>query len=224
VISCSCGSQRISKCQQQLPELNKLRQSRNTSLDAPTASALDDSLTANHEVAIRTTSQQSSRAACDGQTLGRNSNPFTTSTNAQKSMPSRAGPVGGGSGGMLALNTHQQSDMSRRAEAGPSEEPNQELADYEFHTRLGSSLNHRQRLTLVTSYDDSDRDQPARRPKPLLLRSKSDYAVRHDEPDEEEDFPEFGARHGFEDHYQSEDIISNLIHVSRNMRTATWLA
>lgn len=30
----------------------------------------------------------------------------------------------------------------------------------------------------------------------------------------EDDIPEWGARHGFEDHYQSEDIISQLANVS----------
>ncbi|KAL2263423.1 hypothetical protein VTK26DRAFT_6884 [Humicola hyalothermophila] len=55
---------------------------------------------------------------------------------------------------------------------------------------------------------------PAARPtKPPLIRSKSEHGLRHNEPDnaEEEEYRyEWGARHGFEDHYQSEDIISQL--------------
>ncbi|GKU00067.1 transcription factor [Fusarium langsethiae] len=60
--------------------------------------------------------------------------------------------------------------------------------------------------------DDIEHHQQARPAKPLLLRSKSDYAPRPmDEPEPiEEDIPDWGARHGFEDHYQSEDIISQL--------------
>ncbi|KAK3934425.1 WD repeat-containing protein mip1 [Diplogelasinospora grovesii] len=48
--------------------------------------------------------------------------------------------------------------------------------------------------------------------KPLLLRSRTDFAALHEEvvdQDEDESY-EWGARHGFEDHYQSEDIITQL--------------
>lgn len=64
--------------------------------------------------------------------------------------------------------------------------------------------------------DDIEHHQQTRPAKPLLLRSKSDYAPRPmDEPEPiEDDIPEWGARHGFEDHYQSEDIISQLANVS----------
>ena len=64
---------------------------------------------------------------------------------------------------------------------------------------------------------DDIESQRSRRPnKPPLLRSKSEFAHRaRDEADQvEEDIPEWGARHGFEDHYQSEDIISQLANVS----------
>ncbi|KAJ4298733.1 Target of rapamycin complex 1 subunit kog1 [Collariella sp. IMI 366227] len=48
--------------------------------------------------------------------------------------------------------------------------------------------------------------------KPPLLRSKSEHGPRPepppDEPDEE--YYDLGARHGFEDHYQSEDILAHL--------------
>ncbi|KAK5626870.1 hypothetical protein RRF57_002585 [Xylaria bambusicola] len=65
------------------------------------------------------------------------------------------------------------------------------------------------KLSIITSQDDgSDRSQ---RPKPPLLRSKSDYAVRRDDQEPVGgQVHEWGARHGFEDHYQSEDIISQL--------------
>ncbi|KAK7419537.1 Target of rapamycin complex 1 subunit kog1 [Neonectria punicea] len=60
--------------------------------------------------------------------------------------------------------------------------------------------------------DDMEPKRATRLMKPLLLRSKSEYAHRNLEDAEpiEDDIPEWGARHGFEDHYQSEDIISQL--------------
>ncbi|KAI0602730.1 raptor N-terminal caspase like domain-containing protein [Biscogniauxia sp. FL1348] len=68
-----------------------------------------------------------------------------------------------------------------------------------------------QRLSIVTSYDDADHDRSRRASRPQLLRSKSEHIMRHEEPEQAEDeIYEWGARHGFEDHYQSEDIISQL--------------
>ena len=55
------------------------------------------------------------------------------------------------------------------------------------------------------------------RPKPHLMRSKSEHVVRTEDQDLDQDNEEmynWGARHGFEDHYQSEDIISQLASVS----------
>ena len=71
------------------------------------------------------------------------------------------------------------------------------------------------------SEDEEEDTRPTLRvPKPPLLRSQSEYASPHRQPEEEReqsdsggDF-EWGARHGFEDHYQSEDIISQLANVS----------
>jgi hypothetical protein len=70
--------------------------------------------------------------------------------------------------------------------------------------------------TSTTDDEDDNRALSLRPPKPPLLRSQSEYASPHrEEPDhsDNEDF-EWGARHGFEDHYQSEDIISQLANVS----------
>lgn len=68
----------------------------------------------------------------------------------------------------------------------------------------------------ASSRDDSDHDRPKRViSKPPLLRSKSEHIVRRDDADQtDEEIYEWGARHGFEDHYQSEDIISQLANVS----------
>ncbi|KAI1090033.1 raptor N-terminal caspase like domain-containing protein [Rostrohypoxylon terebratum] len=68
-------------------------------------------------------------------------------------------------------------------------------------------------ISLEIPQDDSDHDRPNRRlmNKPLLIRSKSEYTGRREGADQvDEEFCEWGARHGFEDHYQSEDIISQL--------------
>lgn len=68
------------------------------------------------------------------------------------------------------------------------------------------------------SQDDSGSDtQPRRaRPKNLLLRAKSDFGPRGDtstEESPERDNQDWGARHGFEDHYQSEEYVSQLANV-----------
>jgi len=68
----------------------------------------------------------------------------------------------------------------------------------------------------AVSDDDDDESGHRKAVKPPLLRSKSDHGLRHEEHDEEinEEFYEWGARHGFEDHYQSEETISQLANVS----------
>lgn len=65
--------------------------------------------------------------------------------------------------------------------------------------------------------DDIGPHRPRRPTKPLLQRSKSEFGPRPVEEPEpvEEQIPEWGAKHGFEDHYQSEHIISQLANVSR---------
>lgn len=56
-----------------------------------------------------------------------------------------------------------------------------------------------------------------RRPKPLLTRAKSDYGPRV-EPEEvveqDDEALDWGARHGFEDHYTSQEYVSQLANVS----------
>lgn len=65
--------------------------------------------------------------------------------------------------------------------------------------------------------DDSAHDiRPQRPVKPLLHRSKSEFGPRpvDDQAHTQEEVPDWGARHGFEDHYQSEHMISELADVS----------
>lgn len=67
----------------------------------------------------------------------------------------------------------------------------------------------------LESKDDIESHRATRPVKPLLLRSKSEFTSRlmDDSDSVDDDIPEWGARHGFEDHYQSEDIISQLANV-----------
>jgi len=69
-----------------------------------------------------------------------------------------------------------------------------------------------------TSPDESESDRRRRRPKPLLQRSKSDYGPRGEDQDSQADdeIQDWGARHGFEDHYASEEYVSQLANVSRS--------
>ncbi|KAF8849776.1 TORC1 growth control complex subunit Kog1 [Acephala macrosclerotiorum] len=60
-----------------------------------------------------------------------------------------------------------------------------------------------------SSQDDSETDKVRHRPKPLLQRAKSDFGPRED-PDTEEEIQDWGARHGFEGHYASEEYVSQL--------------
>jgi regulator-associated protein of mTOR len=64
--------------------------------------------------------------------------------------------------------------------------------------------------------DDSEAEQAPRRQKPLLLRSRSDFGPRGDEAEHrhDEEGQDWGARHGFEDHYASEEYVSQLANVS----------
>lgn len=85
---------------------------------------------------------------------------------------------------------------------------------------------NKHQLTIRTSsFDDSDRDQPARRPKPPLMRSKSEHMMRNfdDSDQDDEELHDWSARHGFEDHYQSEDIISQLANVSHPKQFSSLL-
>lgn len=63
--------------------------------------------------------------------------------------------------------------------------------------------------------EDPGPNGAARRPRSLLQRAKSDYGPRHGAEDsEDDDMQVWGARHGFEDHYASEEYVSQLANVS----------
>ena len=66
-----------------------------------------------------------------------------------------------------------------------------------------------------SSQDESEIDRTKKRPKSLLQRSKSDFGPRGEDRDsQEEEIQDWGARHGFEDHYASEEYVSQLANVS----------
>lgn len=67
-----------------------------------------------------------------------------------------------------------------------------------------------------SSQDESEMDRRKRRMKPLLKRSKSDFGPRGDDRSSsaEEETQDWGSRHGFDDHYASEEYVSQLANVS----------
>jgi regulatory associated protein of mTOR len=138
-----------------------------------------------------------------------NSYPIVTGA----TMPSRLG-----TNGVSAERSSPRSTQSRgERETKPTNgRPNGAVDSSDSDRRAADRSSNQKKLTIVTSHDDGDHSR-TQRPKPPLLRSKSDYLVRREaqeqEPIEDESY-DWGARHGFEDHYQSEDIISQLANVS----------
>jgi regulator-associated protein of mTOR len=86
------------------------------------------------------------------------------------------------------------------------------------HRRRSSVQTRPTSARVDSSQDESEPDRRPRRPKPLLQRAKSDFgprAERGEDPESqtEEEIQDWGARHGFEDHYES-DYVSQLANVS----------
>ncbi|KEY68687.1 hypothetical protein S7711_00561 [Stachybotrys chartarum IBT 7711] len=78
--------------------------------------------------------------------------------------------------------------------------------------RPSSAPGRKNGLASTEARDDIGPDKPRRPVKPSLQRSRSEYAPRPTqiETNIETEIPQWGARHGFEDHYQSEHIITQL--------------
>lgn len=94
------------------------------------------------------------------------------------------------------------------------------LSDVEIHThhRRNQSSSALTRPNGSREGSETSQDASRRRPKPLLKRSKSDYGPRGGEELEDNndtDTSDWGARHGFEGHYASEEYVSQLANVSR---------
>ena len=63
--------------------------------------------------------------------------------------------------------------------------------------------------------DEGGTQRNGRRPNLLLQRAKSDIGIRVEDTDSQSDeTQDWGARHGFEDHYASEEYVSQLANVS----------
>ncbi|KAI1105964.1 raptor N-terminal caspase like domain-containing protein [Jackrogersella minutella] len=89
----------------------------------------------------------------------------------------------------------------------------EERETVDLNPRPLTAPGNRHHISLSITHDESAHDRPSRRvaPKPPLLRSKSEHIVRREDAEQaDEEVYGWGARHGFEDHYQSEDIISQL--------------
>ncbi len=86
------------------------------------------------------------------------------------------------------------------------------------HDRPSNMINGRpvssNSQTRRSQQEDSETEPEIRRPN-TLLRSKSDFGPRGDSPDtqQENEGQDWGARHGFEDHYASEEYVSQLANV-----------
>lgn len=94
------------------------------------------------------------------------------------------------------------------------------LSDIEIqtHHRRNQSSSALARPNGARENSEPGQDVGRRRPKPLLKRSKSDYGPRAGEEledNQDNDAPDWGARHGFEGHYASEEYVSQLANVSR---------
>jgi regulatory associated protein of mTOR len=108
-------------------------------------------------------------------------------------------------------NTNGAYNPSSANDEGQAEEPRPTSAPG-GRTSSISTFNARD-----STNEDSDRELTRRRPPPLLQRSKSDFGPRGDDSDTQRhnsDTQDWGARHGFEDHYASEEYVSQLANVS----------
>ncbi len=141
-------------------------------------------------VSVRTPASSGSfrsDAATGGQTSSRDSAPLSPIAN-------------GSSNGAATAKDAKQSDQNRPTSAPGSKVTNSD------NSNLRDSTN-----------EDSDRELARRRPQAFLHRSRSDFGPRGDDSDSQRhdgDNKDWGARHGFEDHYASEEYVSQLANVS----------
>ncbi|KAK2591908.1 Target of rapamycin complex 1 subunit kog1 [Conoideocrella luteorostrata] len=108
--------------------------------------------------------------------------------------------------------TNGETSTSRFRGQGDSSPDRDDLSNNTADSVRPSSAPGRNNDAVSTeTRDDFEHDRRKRPVKPQLQRSKSDYTARAvEDSDTEEEIREWGARHGFEDHYQSEHIISQL--------------
>ncbi|KAG5992780.1 hypothetical protein E4U43_003681, partial [Claviceps pusilla] len=112
----------------------------------------------------------------------------------------------------LAPTTNGQMSTSRFRGQGASSLDRDNLSNESADdVQPSDAPDGRNGITAAEGRDDLEHDRAQRPVKPHLHRSKSDYAPQLLEDSDTERRPRgWGARHGFEDHYQSEHIISQL--------------
>ncbi|KAJ6443988.1 Regulatory associated protein of TOR [Purpureocillium lavendulum] len=116
-------------------------------------------------------------------------------------------------GSLPSAATATNGETSRFRAQGDSSPDNEASSDHDDR-RPSSAPGRKNGVALhAETRDDFGHDRPKRPNKPQLLRSKSDYRPprQTDDSDADDEVPAWGARHGFEDHYQSEHIISQLV-------------
>jgi len=143
-----------------------------------------------HTMSVRTPASNGSfrsDVATGGQTSSRDSTPLT--------------PIANGSTNAAA----SAKDTTPADQNRPTSAPGGKVSSFD-------NLNPRD-----STNEDSDRELVRRRPHTFLHRSRSDYGPRGDDSDNQRhdgDNKDWGARHGFEDHYASEEYVSQLANVS----------
>lgn len=118
--------------------------------------------------------------------------------------------------GAPSANSHPpeltNGNSQSRSHTYSSRPPNEdEQSDADRRPSSAPGYKNRNTLSVVTSHEGSSQDRSRRPQKPPLLRSKSEHIMRQEEPvtSPDEEIHGWGARHGFEDHYQS-DFVSQL--------------
>ncbi|RYP86974.1 hypothetical protein DL769_000617 [Monosporascus sp. CRB-8-3] len=113
-----------------------------------------------------------------------------------------------GSGLQRPALTNGNSQSNSRSSQTPADD---DQSDTDRRPSSAPGYKNSNSLSLVTSHDDSEQNRSRRPTKPPLLRSKSEHMMRQDEAasSPEGEIHDWGARHGFEDHYQS-DFVSQL--------------
>ena len=148
---------------------------------------------------------------------------YTASTQRQESpMPA----VLNGNGPVSVINPRRTvSNDPVEVATGEGASDSEQISTPSAHQRTSAPLRNRRRGSLQarpasapkpeSSPDESEVDKTRPWPKPFLHRSKSDFGPRGDERDsKEEELQDWGARHGFESHYASEEYVSQLANVS----------
>lgn len=140
---------------------------------------------------------------------------------SSSAMPSRTDPRSS-TAVINPLRAHRVSH-SRTASSSLSSSQNDDAAHHDrqqpnLNKRPSSAPGSKQNLVVAFANGSNTEQERGNQPaKPPLLRSKSEHGLRSEDTEipelADEEHYEWGARHGFEDHYQSEHIISQLANV-----------